>query len=251
MRNLIALTKYQFALLLRNKQVLLITILMPLVMFLVFGTLMDDNIIIDGVPLANYFIPSFTLIIVVNILILQYGYFYVRMREIGAFTRFKLLGVSPIISSIATFIPLLVLELIAIAILIVTGYLYKSIVIPFDRLHTIFFILILINLMQFAMVYLVTAFVKNGGTYQGISNILFNVQMFAGGLTFPEELFPDFVLKIAKIFLPILYGVRVMKGVWVHGESLLSYRTELLILSGVTVALLIVGTLARRNEKLN
>lgn len=250
MSKLMALTKYQFKLLARNKQVLLITILMPVAMFLVFSSFMDDTIVIDGLPIANWFIPSFSLIIVANIMILQYGYFYVKMREIGAFTRFKLLGVKPIVSSLASFIPLLVLELIAIVILIGTGYFAKSIILPAERLPAILLILLLNNALQFGFVYLVTAFVKQGGTYQGISNILFNLQLFAGGLTFPEQLFPDFVLRLAKIFLPVLYGVRVLKAVWIQGESPLAYGRELLILSGVTAGLLIIGSLARKRQKL-
>ncbi|MGF7047012.1 ABC-type multidrug transport system permease subunit [Paenibacillus sp. DS2015] len=110
---------------------------------------------------------------------------------------------------------------------------------------------LIINLYQFAIVVITTSIIDKSTTYQSVSLVIFYIQIFLGGLTFPPEMFPVFVRELVYIFNPIIYGLEAMRGIWTEGHSIVKYPQEIMILLLVSSAMIALGIfIVKKREKL-
>ncbi|YCI23127.1 ABC transporter permease [Paenibacillus sp. Z3-2] len=149
------------------------------------------------------------------------------------------------------FLATLVFQIIATLLLIIFAVATKGVSIPYDNLIYVILMVMLVNLYQFSIVILLTALVNKSTTYQSIALIIFYIQIFFGGLTFPPEMFPQVVRNIVYVFNPIIYGLEAMRGIWTEGHSIFVYTKEFLILLLVSIFLISIGLLlAKKREKI-
>ncbi|WP_440111688.1 ABC transporter permease [Paenibacillus sp. QZ-Y1] len=165
--------------------------------------------------------------------------------------KYKLLGLNSFTVSFGMFLATLVFQIIATLLLIIFAVTTKGVSIPYDNIISVILMVMLINLYQFSIVILLTALVDKSTTYQSIALIIFYIQIFLGGLTFPPEMFPQVVRNIVYVFNPIIYGLEAMRGIWTDGHSIFVYAKEFLILLLVSTFLISIGLLlAKKREKI-
>lgn len=249
MNNMLIFTQYQSKLLLRNYKTMAIGFLMPVLMFVIFSNVFSGlDITGTQFTIVDYLLPAFIPIIIINAVIVIYGQYLALYEEQGNLLKYRLLGLNNVTISFGIFLATLIFQILAILILIGTAMITTDVPIPYDNILSVFVVLAVLNLFQYAIVYLVSAVTNKSATYQSIALILFNFQMFLGGLTFPPEMFPEFLQNLVKFINPIYYGLIAMRGVWTEKESVFSYAPEIGILVIVTVVFLVVATIIKRKK---
>lgn len=250
MSKIIAFTKFQSKLLMRNYKTTAIGFLMPVLMFIIFGNVFSDFDVGTGdFTIIDYLLPAFIPIIIINAVIMIFGQYYSQYEEQGNLLKYHLLGLSYFSISFGMFLATLIFQLVAIVALILTATLTSDVPLPGSSIGSVIIVLILINLYQFSIAFLVFSLTKKSTTYQSIALILFNYQMFLGGLTFPPELFPDVLHKIVEFFNPIYYALIMMRGVWTEGDSVFEYPKELGIVTLITLILVFLAMMIRKKKR--
>lgn len=249
MYKLAALTRYQIVLITRNFKAVSLALAMPIVMFIIFATIMDGNLQVEGMSFVDLIVPAFMGIIIVNAVLVLFGHYYVVYREQGNYTKYRLKGISSVQVSLSIFIPIIVLQVIAAIVLVLVGVLYKDIVLPINNLPAVFMGFILVNFYQYSLVYFLSAIINKSTTYQSVSTILFNIQMFVGGLTFPVELFPAGIRDIVYFIVPIANGADILKGTWSHNKSFFDFPSQITILLIYTITQIIIARIIFRKKR--
>lgn len=225
--------------------------LMPVLMFVIFSNVFSDiDVTNTQFTIVDYLLPAFIPIIIINAVIIIYGQYIATYEEQGNLLKYRLLGLNNVTVSFGIFLATLIFQVMAIFILILTAIILTDVPIPYDNVISVIIVLTIINLFQFAIAYLVTAFTTKSAAYQSIALILFNFQMFLGGLTFPPEMFPDFLRTLVEYINPIYYGLIAMRGVWTENQSVFSYGQELGILLLLTAVFIIIAGYIKRQKAL-
>lgn len=223
---------------------------MPVLMFIIFGNVFSDfEIGSTEFTVIDYLVPAFIPIIIINSVIMIFGQYYSAYEEQGNLLKYRLLGLNYFSISFGIFLATLIFQLLAIFALIFTAVLTSDVPIPGKSLGSVIFVLGLINLFQFSIAFLVFSLTKKSTTYQSIALILFNYQMFLGGLTFPPEMFPDVLHKLVEFLNPIYYALIMMRGVWTEGNNVFEYPKEMGIVMLVTVFFVLLAATIRKKTR--
>lgn len=249
MSKIVAFTKFQIKLLMRNYKTTVVGFLMPVLMFVIFSNVFSDfEVGSSDLTIVDYLLPAFIPIIIINSVIMIFGQYYSQYEEQGNLLKYHLLGLNYFSIAFGIFLATLLFQVIAIFALILTAVLTTDVPIPGSNIGSVIVVLILINLFQFSIAFLVFSLTKKSTTYQSIALLLLNYQMFLGGLTFPPELFPDILHKMVEFLNPIYYALIMMRGVWTEGKSVFAYPKELGIVILVTLFLILLATLIRKRK---
>lgn len=250
MYNLYVLSKHQTKMLMRNSKTTIIGFLIPVIMFFIFSNLLSSMMVPDtGVSIVNYLIPAYIPIIIINAVVVIFGQYYMLYKERGDLLKYKLVGIKPIVVASGIFFSTMVFQMIAIALLVGVGRVSKGLVIPFFNMPSILAALVIINFYQFSLAYFIVAWMKKSTTYQSVAMVVFYLQMFLGGLTFPPEMFPEFLKQLIYIFNPIVYGLEIMRGVWTDGATVTRFPLQIGVLFGVSIVLIAVGSKVNKHRK--
>ena len=242
MGNMMALASYQFRLFRRDFLTLFFALAFPVLMFIIFSNLFGSQEATGGVAIQQYLVPSYIPIIIINTLFMSFGLLMVTYKEHGYFLKYKVMGLNPIQVAISIFLAVIILQLFGIGLLAVMAVITKGITIPFGNMVNVTLTIVLINLFEFAIAFFLSALFLKARTYQALALILFYFQMFLGGLTFPPEMFGNVLRNVMEIINPVIYGLYMMRGVWVEGASFISYGKEILILTAISVVFIAAGT---------
>lgn len=250
MRNFIILSKYQTLLLLRNLKSTLIGFSLPILMFFIFSNLLGQYKVEESnLSIVEYLVPAYIPIIIINAVLIIFGQQYILYKEQGNLLKYKLLGLTSFTVAASIYLATIVFQLLTSVTLILFAFLLKGVVFPFDNTLSLLGGFFLINLFQFALTVFIVSIIHKSTTYQPVAFMLFYYQMFLGGLTFPPEMFPDFLRKLMYIFNPIIYGLEIMRGVWVDGKVLFSFIKETSLLISISVVLIIISILLNKKNK--
>ncbi len=231
MYKILTLSLYETRQMFRNIRGIAIALLLPILMFLIFSNLLSKAFNpTTNISIVEYLVPAFIPIIIINAVLVVFGQQYILYKEQGNLLKYKLLGMNNFQVAISIFFSTFLLQLVAIALLVVSSNLTKGIRIPWENTASIMMGIVLINLFQFALSFFFISIINKSITYQPISLVLFYYQMFLGGLTFPPEMFPDTLKKIVYVTNPVVYGLEIMRGVWTAGKSIFSFGKQILIL---------------------
>lgn len=249
MRNILLFSAFQFKLIIRDFKLTLLGFLMPVFMFYIFSNLFkNQNFGPANINIVDYLIPAFIPIIIINSVMLIFGQYYIMYREQDTLLKYKLLGMKNHQLTLAIFIPSFILQIIAIILLIFTGMVFQDITVPINNLYDVFVAILIINLFEYSLTNLLLSFINNSTSYQSISVLLFNYQMFVGGLTFPPELFPKTFQFVLEYLNPIYYGLIIMRNVWTEEESITTFPKEVAILIFISIVFFFISYLINKRK---
>lgn len=245
MKKLISLTKYQLKLLFRDKTSVLLSFLMPIGFYILFGYMLQ-NVELSGASMSELLIPLYIIIIIGNAVINVFGGFYVSAKESGNIQKFKFMGVTELRFSFTLFTATLLFQLIVVLTFIVFAYFHKGIVFPFHNIIPIVMTLVVIEIFHFAITFFLTSMFKKSSIYNPIALTFYMYQMFIGGLTFPLEMFPQFLQKLIYYINPIVYGRNALIASWTNTSDLASIVKDNAILLAFSVGFIVVGICMNR-----
>lgn len=250
MTNLLNLSQFQIKLLFRNYKGLILGFSLPIIMFFIFGNLLSEYSIYDGMPLNNALVPAYIPIIIINGVLVIFGQNFLVYKEQGNLLKYRLLGISEITVATSIYIATFIFQVLAAITLIIFAYLTKNVEFPFESILKILLAFVIINFFEFAIVYFVTSFINKSTTYQSLSLIIFYFQIFLGGLTFPPEMFPSFLKDAVYIFNPIIYGLEMMRSFWLLDGSILDNLKEISVLIGWAIFFITSGMIVNYRKKI-
>lgn len=230
MRSFLIMTNYQIKLLFRNFKSLILGFSLPIMMFFIFGNLLSKYQVYGDVGLTGLLVPAYIPIIIINGVLVIYGQNFLVYKEQGNLIKYKLLGLKHLTVSASMYFATLLFQILAISVLIVFAYFTKGVEFPFNQLGSLVSVFILINILEYSIAFFLTSLINKSVTYQSVALLVFYFQIFLGGLTFPPEMFPKFLKDIVYIFNPIIYGLEMMREIWMGNKTFFEEGKNILIL---------------------
>jgi ABC-2 type transport system permease protein len=219
--------------------------LMPIGFYILFGYMLQ-NVEFSGSSLSDLLIPLYIIIIIGNAVISVFGTFYVQARESGNLQKFKFMGVSELCFSFTLFVATFAFQLIVIVAFIVFTYFYKGTVFPVQNIIPVLATLAVIEIFHFAVTFLLTSILRKASIYNPISLAFYMFQMFLGGLTFPIEMFPQFLQKLVYYINPVIYGRNALLAAWTGNSAFGSVIKDNVILLAISALLVIAAVCVQR-----
>ncbi|WP_057491434.1 ABC transporter permease [Streptococcus orisasini] len=249
MHKYFVFTIFQFKMLLKNFKLSLLGLLMPILSFYIFYELMKDSNLQNNISITEYLLPAFLIIIVCNAVLNIFGDYYISYVESGALTQYKTLGLGRYTIILAIFSAVLIFEVLVTLVLLLFSQYISNINIPFDNIFNIVVAFLLVNLFQLSISLLISTTSGKTSSYTSIALLIFNFQMFLGGLTFPPEIMPDMLQFITKYLNPIYYGLILMRGIWLEDKTIFDFPKESVLLFLMSIIFLTLSNvIAKRRE---
>jgi ABC-2 type transport system permease protein len=234
MKSLLKMTWMEAKLFLREPVGAFFTLLFPLMMLFLFGSIYGNSPseFFNGYGSVDISVPAYTAMIIATTSLMGLTIIIAANREIGVLRRLRATPIKPLLVLVSHVIVLFVMTLIGMFLLVIAGKLVYNM--RFDgNLISVLAGFILSCLSFFAIGLVLASLMPTARTAQVVGMVLLYPMLFLSGAGFPRELLPETILKISK-FLPLTYVVTLLRGLWV-GDELSSHLSEIGILTGILV----------------
>ena len=243
MYKLLTLTQYQFKLQMRDLLNLFFIFVFPPVVYLFFSSILSQGeSMIAGADAIDFLLPMYIAMIIGNTVLINFGTLLVNHKERNYFIKYKLMGLDPLKISVGLFVSVFLFQVLGISFLLVISTFVKGSTLPMGNGIQIIMAFLLMNFFQFSLAFLLSSFINRSRQYQSIIMMVYYFQMFLGGMTLPPEFFPKGLRLFTEIFNPVVHGVYVLRGTWIHGKSILDFPKEIVILLGFSAVSIAIGS---------
>jgi len=240
MRGLKKLTLIELKTFLRNPTGAFFTIIFPLMLILVFGSIYSNT---PGETFGEYgivdvYVPSFTGMIVGISALTNLNTDIASAREKGILRRLKATPLRPLTILTAKIAMVFSMTSIAMILMIIAGKLVFGLRFNGNPLEVVAaFVLSSFSFFAFGLV--VASVMPNVRAAESFGFILLFLMLFLSGVFVPFEVVPDAVQQVAQIF-PMTHVTTLMRGLWI-GQSLVEHVKEVVVLLGILVAGVIIS----------
>src|SRR3990170_5997257 len=240
MRGLKKLTVMELKMFLRNPTGAFFTIIFPLMLVLVFGSIYSNEANHDfgGYGIVDVYVPSFTGMIVAIAALTILNTEIATAREKGVLRRLKATPLRPITIMTSKLIMVFMVTSLGMVIMIVAGKLAFGLRFNGNPLEVIVaFVLSSFSFFAFGLV--IASLMPNVRAAESVGFILLFLMLFLSGVFVPFEVVPDTVQQVAQV-LPMTHVTTLMRGLWI-GQSLAEHLKEIVVLLGILVAGVIIS----------
>jgi ABC-2 type transport system permease protein len=235
MPGLKKLTLMEFKVFLRNPTGAFFTIIFPLMLILVFGSIYGNGANPDfgGYGIVDVYVPSFTGMIVAISALTVLNTDVATAREKGILRRLKATPLRPLTILTAKVAMVFSITSIAMVLMVVAAQFAFGLRFNGNPIEVIAaFILSSFSFFAFGLV--IASVMPNVRAAESFGFILLFLMLFLSGVFVPFEIVPDAVQQVAEIF-PMTHVTALMRGLWV-GQSITDHLTEIAVLAGILVA---------------
>ncbi|MDW7656221.1 MAG: ABC transporter permease [Bacillota bacterium] len=232
------MTWMEFKLFLREPIGAFFTLVFPLMMLFLFGSIYgnEPSQYFNGLGTIDISIPAYTAMIIATGGLMSITITMSAYREKGVLRRLRTTPVSPISILAAQVIVVFAMTLLGMFLLVIAGKLVYHVKFEGNALSVLGgFVLSCLSF--FGLGFILAGVMPNARTAQIVGMVCLYPMLFLSGAGFPRELLPDSIKKVSA-FLPLTYVVNLLRGLWI-GEA---WRTHLLD-AGVLLGMLIVGVI--------
>ncbi|MDE7171513.1 MAG: ABC transporter permease [Oscillospiraceae bacterium] len=238
--------KIEFLLLVRNFFGFFFGLVFPLMMLILFGSIYGNSPMPgSGLGTMDLSVPGYSVMVMGVAGLMSFPLTLAEYKERKIYKRFDATPVGKKHVILAQITVNLLLTVLGIAILLIAGRFIYQVRIQGDAFSVAVAGLLSIAAM-FSMGFLSTAIGRDAKITNLLCYIFYFIMIFLSGATYPDMLFPESVRNVSKL-LPMTYAVDLMQGVFA-GDGLGAYRSELLILGGVTLAFTAIGAILYRKQ---
>ncbi len=236
MKSLFKMTWMEAKLFLREPVGAFFTLVFPLIMLFLFGTIYGNN----PPPGSNTqgavdaLIPAFSAMVIGMTGLMPVTITLATYRENGILRRLRTTPVSPLAVMMAQVVVVFVMTSLGMLLLVAAGKLVYHVQIqgnPFSMLGGF----ILGSLSFFGIGFILAGVMPSARTAQIIAMVLLYPMLILSGAGFPRELMPASVQQVSA-FVPLTYVVNLLRGLWV-GEPWGMHLLDV----GVLVGMLLLG----------
>jgi ABC-2 type transport system permease protein len=234
LRGLWRLTWLETKIFLREPLGAIGTLLLPILIFVLFGRMGRGRSAPDGVPmLAGAELPIFVSIMIALNAVLSLVTIVAIYREGGILKRLRATPMRPHTILTAHVVVKLLFAGATLAALFAVGR--RIVTFPPDTPIVGFSIAVLFSTLSvLTMGFLVASLVRIARFAQPVGALIFYPMLAVSGLFFPVEWLPPALRVVARV-VPLTYAVSLMKGIW-RGDGWLAHGADLGALA-VTIAI--------------
>ena len=223
------------------------TLVFPVLMLLLFGSIFGDTPIYEGSDLnmIDISVPAYAVMVMgvtglISLPLILAGY-----KERKIYKRFDATPVCKKSIMAAQVFVNLIMTLMGISILLAAGKMIYHIQIK-GSILSICISILLSTAAMFSIGFLFTAVGHDLKSTTLLCYLFYFIMLFLSGATMPDMMFPDTIKKISA-FLPMTHAVDLMQGAFT-GDSLSLHGKELLILGLVTIVCTAAGVAFYRKK---
>lgn len=247
MRRFAVICTIELRLFMRDFFSVFFTLVFPVLMLLLFGSIYGNAPIYDGaaVGMMDLSVPAYSVMVTEVTGLMSLPLTLSGYKERKIYKRFDATPVGKKSIMSAQLLVNFVMTMIGISLLLTAGKLLYRIQVQGTVLSICVSILLSIAAM-FSMGFLFTAIGRDLKSTSLLCYLFYFIMLFLSGATLPDMLFPDTIKKISN-FLPMTHAVDLMQGTFA-GDSLRLHGTELLILGSLTVVCTAAGSVLYRKK---
>jgi ABC-2 type transport system permease protein len=241
------MTVMETKLFLREPMAAFFTLAFPLMMLFLFGAIYGNEPVemFGGRGTMDVSVPAYMAMIIGTVGLLSIAIRVTTYREQGILRRFRSTPLRPYVILLDTVLANFVMTLLGTGILIIAAKLMYNL--QFDGNALLFLAaFILSSLSFFSLGFVIASVASTTRIAQVAGMVVFYPMLFLSGAAIPLEIMPETIKKVAG-YLPLTYVVDILQGMW-FGEPLSGHLTEVLVLTGVLVAGLLISALTFRWE---
>ncbi len=211
----------------------------PTLMLLIFGGIYGNKPVpmFGGYGTIDISIPSYTALIIAVTGIMAFPLSICGYREKKVLKRFKGTPISQSMVIFSQAVVSIIMTIIGFIILILVGKIVYDIKV-IGNISYIISTFLLSMFSIFSIGFLVGSVAPNMKAGNAIANLIYFLMIFLGGATIPLEVFPDFMIKIAKA-LPLYYAVDLLKNAWLNKSLESSIRSITVLFTLMIVCIII------------
>ena len=239
MKALIALTRTEFKLFLREPAAFFFTLVFPLMLLLLFGSIFGNNPAdgFDGIGPMDASVPAYCGLIIATVAFMGLPITIASYREKRIFRRMHATPVKPTVIILSQIIINLLLTILGLVILFIAGKMLYDLHTPSQPFWLI--VVVLIGFLSMSSIgFLIGGWASTARTAQVVGNIVFFPQLFLSGAALPRELFPN-ALQTWTAWLPMTIMIDTMKDAW-NSDQFGLFRVAVIIAIGIIAALVSV-----------
>lgn len=240
MRGLKKLTLMELKMFVRNPTGAFFTIIFPLMLVLVFGSIYSNEANPDfgGYGIVDVYVPSFTGMIVAISALTILNTEIATAREKGILRRLKATPLRPLTILAAKIAMIFSVTSLSMILMVVIAKLAFGLRFNGNPIEVIAaFILSSFSFFAFGLV--IASVMPNVRAAESFGFILLFLMLFLSGVFVPFEIVPDAVQQVAQIF-PMTHVTTLMRGLWI-GQSMADHLTEIAVLFGILVAGILIS----------
>ena len=247
MRGLLKLTWVEFKLFLREPVAAFFTLLFPLMMLFLFGSIYGNapSSFFGGFGSVDVSVPAYTAMIIVSSGLLSLNIAVASQREMGVLRRLRATPLRPQTILTAQVAVILLMTLLGMLLLVAAGKSVYGLRFAGNPLSVLAAFL-LSSLSFFAFGFVLAGLAPSARTAQIVGMVIFYPMIFLSGSTIPSEVLPATVREYSK-FLPLTHVVTLLRGMW-FGETWDMHLTEVVVLIGLLIAGVVISAKTFRWE---
>jgi ABC-2 type transport system permease protein len=235
MKSLLKMTWMEAKLFLREPVSAFFTLIFPLLMLFIFGTIYGSKPVpgtVNTQGAIGSLIPAFTAMIIGMTGLMPITITMATYRENGILRRLRTTPVSPLVVMAAQVIVVFVMTALGMLLLIIVGKLFYHVQFDGNALSLLAGFT-LSSLSFFGIGFILAGTMPTARTAQIVAMVLLYPMLILSGAAWPRELMPATVQKISA-FLPLTYVVNLLRGVWT-GEGWGLHLLDVGVLAGMLV----------------
>jgi ABC-2 type transport system permease protein len=240
MKNFMSLTWMEFKLFLREPQAAFFTLVFPLILLFVYGSIYGNkpNPLFGGYGNVDVSVPAYTAFIIATSGLISITVIFSTYRETGILRRYKATPVRPLYLLCADVVVIFIMSTLGMFLLILAAKIFYGLRFDGDPAKVgLAFVLGCMSFFSFG--FILAGTLPTARTAQIVGMALFFPMIFLSGSTIPVEVMPDKIRALSQ-FMPLTYVVRLLKGFWL-GESWSQHSTDLIVLVVLMIVSLIVS----------
>jgi ABC-2 type transport system permease protein len=232
------LTWVEFKLFLREPMASFFTLVFPLMMLFLFGSIYGNkpNPFFGGLGFIDTAVPAYTAMIIGTSGLISLSISIASYREQGILRRFKATTLRPQAILGSQVVQVFSVTLLGMILLVIAGKLVFHLRFPGNPL-SVFAGFVLGSLSFFALGFIIASVMPTARSSQVTAMVLFYPMLFLSGASIPREVLPPAVRSFSR-FLPLTPVVDLLRGLW-QGESWGKHMSE----AGFLAVIFIAGVL--------
>ncbi len=238
MKTLSKMTWVEAKLFLREPVGAFFTLVFPLMMLFLFGTIYGNNPPPGSGALGavSALIPAFTAMVIGMAGLMPVTITLATYRENGILRRLRTTPVGPLIVMTAQVIVVFIMTGLGVLLLVAAGVLVYHVRVE-GNAWSMLGGFVLSSLSFFGIGFILAGIMPTARTAQMVAMVLLYPMLILSGAGWPRELMPATVQKFAA-FLPLTYVVNLLRGLWA-GEAWGLHLPDIAVL----VAMLLLGVI--------
>jgi ABC-2 type transport system permease protein len=238
MKSLWKMTWMETKLFLREPVGAFFTLVFPLMMLFLFGSIYgnEPTPMFGGLGTIDISIPAYTAMIIGTTGLMAITITMATYRENGILRRLRTTPVSPLVVMVTQVIVVFAMTALGMLLLIVAGRLVYHVRFV-GNAFSVLAGFTLSSLSFFGLGFILAGLMPTARSAQVVGMVLLYPMLFLSGAGFPRELLPDAIKRVSA-FLPLTYVVNLLRGLWI-GDPWSQHATDVFVL----VAMLVAGVL--------